>query len=84
MFQSSRSEEVGCGLKGMLASGNRVSFSPLEARKWAAGACGAYTRPISLFQSSRSEEVGCGFPFKHNGTAKPLFQSSRSEEVGCG
>ncbi len=37
MFQSSRSEEVGCGGAQGRAQGDLGGFSPLEARKWAAG-----------------------------------------------
>ncbi len=36
-FQSSQGEEVGCGVKSSSSASWVTSFSPLKARKWAAG-----------------------------------------------
>ncbi len=61
MFQSSQSEEVGCGVSKIDDIRVIRSFSPLKARKWAAGALVCVkVRRHDLFQSSQSEEVGCG------------------------
>ncbi len=76
----------GSGLRGaeLLVQQGSLRFSPLEARKWAAGFLWASQRLVVMFQSSRSEEVGCGEQLSREPFAAPEFQSSRSEEVGCG
>ncbi len=82
-FQSSRSEEVGCGPALRTRGLALERFSPLEARKWAAGKVSSSVNLSLTFQSSRSEEVGCGSATTFSEGASG-FQSSRSEEVGCG
>ncbi len=68
----------------MMNDGETLGFSPLKARKWAAGKVSARREDPSMgFQSSQGEEVGCGLRIRYDGQLL-RFQSSQGEEVGCG